>query len=136
MVGRGRPRTGERVDVRYPADLLARIDARAEREGVSRAELLRRIADEAVATGERVVRNAIAHDVIAMTREEIERPDDWTGMRVFDPGPVTLWVDGRPVGYLSPEQQATVSDVLRGGTVPPDLTAWVRGLGFPDWSPS
>lgn len=41
MTGRGRPTTGTKVQVRIPPDLLARIDAEAEREGVTRAEAVR-----------------------------------------------------------------------------------------------
>lgn len=44
MVGKGRPYIGERYEVRYPPDLLAALDQRAEAEGITRAELLRRIA--------------------------------------------------------------------------------------------
>lgn len=38
---RGRPPIGDRVTVRLQPDLLARIDAEAERRDVSRAELIR-----------------------------------------------------------------------------------------------
>lgn len=41
--GRGRPPEGERVEVRIPAKLLARIDSEAKRADVSRAEQVRRI---------------------------------------------------------------------------------------------
>ena len=44
MTGPGRPSTGERVETRYPADVLADLDALAARDGITRAELLRRIA--------------------------------------------------------------------------------------------
>jgi len=43
MVGKGRPPTGTRVDVRIPAEQLERIDALAVEEGKSRAEMLREI---------------------------------------------------------------------------------------------
>ena len=40
----GRPSTGRLITCRYPADVLAALDQRAEAEGITRAELLRRIA--------------------------------------------------------------------------------------------
>lgn len=46
MTSRGRPAIGERVELRIPADMLARIDARAERDGISRAEAIRRALQE------------------------------------------------------------------------------------------
>lgn len=48
----GRPRVGEPISVAYPADLLTRIDASAERSGLSRAAWLRQIAAAAVAVSE------------------------------------------------------------------------------------
>lgn len=39
---RGRPQVGPTVEVRLPADLVARLDDDAEAQGVSRAELIRR----------------------------------------------------------------------------------------------
>ena len=50
MTSRGRPAIGERVELRIPADMLARIDARAERDGISRAEAIRRALQEADGT--------------------------------------------------------------------------------------
>lgn len=44
----GRPPIGRMVNVRMPAPLLAKLDARAAAEGITRAELLRRIAQEAM----------------------------------------------------------------------------------------
>lgn len=41
--GRGRPPEGERIEVRLPANLLKRIDHDAKREGVTRAEQIRRV---------------------------------------------------------------------------------------------
>jgi predicted DNA binding CopG/RHH family protein len=41
--GPGRPSTGVRVDIRIPADLLTQIDAEAELDGITRAELIRGI---------------------------------------------------------------------------------------------
>ena len=38
------PTIGTPVTIRYPTDVLAALDQRAEAEGISRAELLRRIA--------------------------------------------------------------------------------------------
>lgn len=38
------PSQGTPVECRYPPDLLAALDQRAEAEGITRAELLRRIA--------------------------------------------------------------------------------------------
>ena len=46
VTGRGRPAIGERVEVRIPPDLLARLDADADRHGVTRAEHLRAILKE------------------------------------------------------------------------------------------
>lgn len=40
----GRPSTGRLITCRYPNDVLAALDQRAEAEGITRAELLRRIA--------------------------------------------------------------------------------------------
>jgi len=40
----GRPLIGRMVNCRYPTDVLAALDQRAEAEGITRAELLRRIA--------------------------------------------------------------------------------------------
>lgn len=48
MTGRGRPAIGERVEVRIPPDLLARLDAEAARQGITRAELVRDIVKEKV----------------------------------------------------------------------------------------
>jgi hypothetical protein len=39
--GRGRPPVGERIEVRLPADTIARLDRIAAFDGVTRAELLR-----------------------------------------------------------------------------------------------
>ena len=39
------PTTGTPVTCRYPTDVLAALDQRAEAEGITRAELLRRLAD-------------------------------------------------------------------------------------------
>lgn len=38
------PTIGTPVTIRYPADVLAALDQRAEAEGITRAELLRQIA--------------------------------------------------------------------------------------------
>ena len=48
----GRPLIGRMVNVRYPPDLLAALDQRAEAEGITRAELLRRLADAYVKENE------------------------------------------------------------------------------------
>lgn len=48
MTGRGRPAIGERVEVRIPPDALARLDAEAARQGITRAELVRDIVKEKV----------------------------------------------------------------------------------------
>lgn len=47
----GRPSTGKGVHCRYPTDVLAALDQRAEAEGITRAELLRRIAAEYLERG-------------------------------------------------------------------------------------
>lgn len=43
--GRGRPPVGPRITLRFPTDLVARLDERAEQEGTTRSELLRRGAE-------------------------------------------------------------------------------------------
>ena len=45
---RGRPPVGAAISVKYPAELLARVDAAAEGEGITRAEWLRRAAEQAL----------------------------------------------------------------------------------------
>ena len=42
-VPRGRPPIGPPFQIRLPDDLLAKLDARAAAEGVSRAEMVRRL---------------------------------------------------------------------------------------------
>ena len=49
--GPGRPEIGPAFSVRFPADLLARVDAAAEAAHVSRAGWLREVAERAVASG-------------------------------------------------------------------------------------
>lgn len=44
----GRPMVGPKVEFRLDEDVLAKVDARAAREGVKRAEMLRRIVTDAV----------------------------------------------------------------------------------------
>lgn len=39
----GRPPVGTAINMRLPADLLAEVDAAAGAEGVSRAEMIRRL---------------------------------------------------------------------------------------------
>jgi len=51
--GPGRPEVGPAVNVRFPSDLLARVDAQAQREGLSRAEMIRRLADRCLANAGR-----------------------------------------------------------------------------------
>lgn len=46
MTGRGRPSVGPVITVRIPPDLLARLDAEAARQGITRAELVRDIVKE------------------------------------------------------------------------------------------
>lgn len=46
----GRPTVGKLINVRLPADVIAAIDAIADREGTSRAAVMRRL----LATGEHV----------------------------------------------------------------------------------
>lgn len=43
MTGPGRPRTGTPVLVRIPPDDLATLDAMAAKQGITRAELIRRL---------------------------------------------------------------------------------------------
>lgn len=38
----GRPAIGEPINIRLPADMLARIDAAAQTEGITRSEWMRR----------------------------------------------------------------------------------------------
>jgi hypothetical protein len=47
MTGRGRPAIGERLVIRVPAGLRARIDAYAEAHGIPVAEAARRLLDTA-----------------------------------------------------------------------------------------
>ena len=49
--GPGRPEIGPAFSVRFPADLLARVDAAAEAAHVSRAGWLREVAERAVSDG-------------------------------------------------------------------------------------
>lgn len=52
MTGRvGRPSTGERVEVRLPADLVASIDRLAEAAGMTRPVWLRAELEQAVRVG-------------------------------------------------------------------------------------
>ena len=44
----GRPRIGEPVLIRLPADLLADVDKRAVADDVSRAEMIRRLLGQAL----------------------------------------------------------------------------------------
>jgi metal-responsive CopG/Arc/MetJ family transcriptional regulator len=44
----GRPPIGPAINMRFPEDLLAEIDAAAEAEGIKRAEMIRRLAREAL----------------------------------------------------------------------------------------
>jgi hypothetical protein len=44
----GRPAVGTKVETRLPDDLLARLDERAETEGVARAEMIRRLVTAAL----------------------------------------------------------------------------------------
>ncbi|MGW3383311.1 GIY-YIG nuclease family protein [Streptomyces albogriseolus] len=44
----GRPKVGVLTNTAYPRDLIARIDAAATKEGLSRAAWLRKVAEEAV----------------------------------------------------------------------------------------
>lgn len=44
----GRPEIGPAINIRLPVDLLAAIDARAERRGYSRAQFIRLLLDDAM----------------------------------------------------------------------------------------
>ncbi len=46
---RGRSTTGTRIAVRIPPDLLANLDRRALDQGITRAEMLRTICNDALA---------------------------------------------------------------------------------------
>lgn len=48
MTTRGRPSVGPVITVRIPPDALARLDAEAARQGITRAELVRDIVKEKV----------------------------------------------------------------------------------------
>lgn len=71
MATTGRPRIGERISVRLPDELLARLDARADAAGISRAEAVRSLLARALVTGEDdgVDRTQLAHR-LAMTPAE------------------------------------------------------------------
>lgn len=43
--GPGRPEVGDAYNLRFPAALMAQIDARAQAEGVKRAEMVRRLCE-------------------------------------------------------------------------------------------
>ena len=47
------PESGVAIHVRIPADVLAGLDAMAARDGITRAELLRRIARDYVKRGKK-----------------------------------------------------------------------------------
>ncbi|GIU85480.1 MAG: hypothetical protein KatS3mg008_2255 [Acidimicrobiales bacterium] len=51
---------GTRVSVRLPELMVSAIDSRARRAGTSRAEMIRRLLDEALATADGVDRAQIA----------------------------------------------------------------------------
>ena len=46
--GRGRPPIGDRVSVRFPPETQARIDALADEHDVPRAEMIRRLVEQAL----------------------------------------------------------------------------------------
>ena len=46
--GRGRPPIGDRVSVRFPPETQARIDALAVEHDVPRAEMIRRLVEQAL----------------------------------------------------------------------------------------
>ncbi len=48
MTNRGRPKVGERISFRMPEEMLTVLDARAASAGISRAETLRVIVEEAL----------------------------------------------------------------------------------------
>jgi metal-responsive CopG/Arc/MetJ family transcriptional regulator len=52
VTSRGRPPIGPTVVVRMPPELVQQLDERAEREGVARAELVRRIIANALTVGQ------------------------------------------------------------------------------------
>lgn len=73
----GRPPVGPRVTVRLPADVLARIDQEADRQGESRAMSIRRLlgdalgpADDGVDIGQ--IRRALALSPDARLRAMVE----------------------------------------------------------------
>jgi metal-responsive CopG/Arc/MetJ family transcriptional regulator len=41
--GPGRPRTGERIHIQLPTELLARVNAYAQTRGVTRSEAIRKL---------------------------------------------------------------------------------------------
>lgn len=49
--GRGRPAIGPQTQIRFPPAMTEALDAIAEAEGISRAELVRRIVAEDLARG-------------------------------------------------------------------------------------
>lgn len=51
--GRGRPAVGERVHVRLPEDLIARLDGMAAEADLPRAALIRLLLEKAVDSTER-----------------------------------------------------------------------------------
>jgi metal-responsive CopG/Arc/MetJ family transcriptional regulator len=76
---KGRPRVGERVAVRLPPELLARVDAQAAGHAESRASSIRRLLAEALATrDDGVDRGQILRMLALSPRERIRHMADIT----------------------------------------------------------
>lgn len=71
----GRPPIGDRISVRLPAAMLTELDARAESAGVSRAEAIRLLLDQALSTAsdDGVDRTQIAQRLALTPAERITR---------------------------------------------------------------
>ena len=86
--GPGRPEIGVRVEVRLPEDLLAAVDARAEDDGVSRAEMVRVLLGEALSIRRRTIYCAMCAEAHVVPESEIgpseADPVEWSEKAVDD----------------------------------------------------
>jgi len=76
--GPGRPEIGPTVQIRLPEEMLARLDAEAQRTGEKRAEIIRRFVADGLARPQKI-RIRGANDTI----------------RAYDPAEIREWEDGR-----------------------------------------
>lgn len=74
--GPGRPEIGPAIQVRLPEDLLAAVDAKAEAENVSRAEMVRTLLDEAISIRRRTVWCSMCAEAFVVPESEIGPSDN------------------------------------------------------------